>query len=269
MVGTALDLPKPLQNMLGTLISSHILSSWNICSSGHNVISVNIRFSQPAIGSVDIKPVYYRKQTAKQVSHNKARSNAHKQRQDYTQAYQHRLQTTAARTEIPNPAMPKDPPEPPQLPAPQPPPSPPPPNPAPAPLPPSPPKTDSKKRKIDTLTPETLRLDNVDSPIFVDTPDIPSNITTEEPPDSPDCLTPLHLTHEKLNHTDFDNGTAVAAVEWSVHPPVISPSPPLSTPSLPILSPPLPPQPPDPLEQSGKHNPDLLKWYRIVSTFKR
>ena len=93
MVGTTLDLPKPLQNMLGTLISSHILSSWNICSSGHNVISVNIRFSQPAIGSVDIKPVYYRKQTAKQVSHNKARSNAHKQRQDYTAAARSEIDT--------------------------------------------------------------------------------------------------------------------------------------------------------------------------------
>ena len=215
------------------------------------MISVNIRFSQPAIGSVDIKPVYYRKQTAKQVSHNKARSNAHKQRQDYT---------TAARTEIPNPALPKDPPEPPQPPAPQ-----PPPHPAPAPPPPSPPKTDSKKRKIDTLTPETLRLDTGDSPTFVDTPDIPSNITIEEPPDSTDCLTPLHFTHEKLNHTDFDNGTAVAAVECSVHPPMISPSPPLATPSLPISSPPPPPQPPDPLEQLEKHNPDLLQWYIIGS----
>ena len=217
---------------------NNILSSWNISSNGHNAVYVNIRFSQPdpaIAGIVDMtQPAYYRKQTPKQVRHNKARA----------QAYQHRLQTTAARTEIPNPAMPKDPPEPPQPPAPQ-----PPPHPAPAMPPPSPPKTDSKKRKIDTLTPETLRLDTVDSPTFVDTPDIPSNITTEEPPDSPDCLTPLHLTHEKLNHTDFDNGTAVAAVECSVHPPVISPSPPLSTPSLPILSPPPPSQIPDPFEE--------------------
>ena len=119
-----------------------------------------------------------------------------------------------------------------------------------------------------------LRSDTVDSPTFVDTPDIPSNITTDEPPDSPDCLTPLHLTHEKLNHTDFDNGTAVAAVECSVHPLVISPSPSLSTPSLPILSPPPPPQPPDqsppkppdPVEelnrQISKLNPEMIQWLK-------
>lgn len=68
MVGTTLDLPKPLQNMLGTLISNHILSSWNIYSSGYNIISVNIWFSEPAIASVDMSLCIIGN-TAKQVRH--------------------------------------------------------------------------------------------------------------------------------------------------------------------------------------------------------
>ena len=47
MAEPALELPKTLRNMLGSLMCNNILSSWNISSNGHNAINVNIRFSQP------------------------------------------------------------------------------------------------------------------------------------------------------------------------------------------------------------------------------
>ena len=245
MVDTALDLPKPLQNMLGTLVCSHILSSWNICSSGQNMISVNIRFSQPAIGGSVVQPVYYRKQTTKQVNHNKARTHAYKQRLDST-----------ARTMQINPSIPKEhedaqpPPPPPPLSS--------PPHPT-SPPQPSPPKTDSKKRKIDTLTPETFRLETTTSPpTVIDTPVKLSDI--EQYPDSQNSPINVLDTPERCDHGDIDDGSAAAdSFTYSVHPPVIPPSPPLSNPSLPILSPPPPPQPPDPLE--GKFDPAY--WYNV------
>ena len=88
MAEPALELPVTLRNMLGSIMCNNILSSWNISSNEHNAICVSIRFIQPdpaIAGSVDmLQPVYYRKQTPKQVRHNKGR----------TQAYQQRLQTT-------------------------------------------------------------------------------------------------------------------------------------------------------------------------------
>ena len=47
MAEPALELPKTLRNMLGSLMCNNILSSWNISSNGHNAVYVNIRFSQP------------------------------------------------------------------------------------------------------------------------------------------------------------------------------------------------------------------------------
>ena len=246
MADTALELPTPLRSILGTLMCNNILSSWNIYSSGHNVISVNIRFSQPAIAGNEEyvkQPVYYRKQSRKQVTHNKARAHAYKHRQDST-----------ARTAELNPSTSQEYSE-----------EQPPPPPPSAPPHPSPPKTDSKKRKIDTLTPETFRLDTTElSTTTIDSPDKPSD-TVAQPPDSP--TSPTHVDDTRF--VNSDDGTAVAdGDDYCLHPPVIPLSPPLSNPSFPILSPPdLPPEPPDPLEEFGRLNPELMQWYR--TTFKR
>ena len=80
MAVSALGLPPILVNMLETLVDQNTLSSWNIFSNKQGIVCVNIRFTQLAdnAGHVDmVQPVYYRRQTPKQISRNKQRAATH------------------------------------------------------------------------------------------------------------------------------------------------------------------------------------------------
>jgi len=242
MVVSTLDLPKTLVNMLSTLADNNELNSWNIFSTRHGVC-LNIRFSNAEPGSHSPMPVYYRKQTPRQAKRNLDR------------AYTHRHGIAAAITEI-NPNIHKEP----VVSTPMKPPAPkktpltmilsstpqstniPPLSPLHAPS--SPPVTlDSKKRKIDVISPEIVRTQDENTwNTHIDTPELLTHIHNDTSPESFD--EPLNDTLDDIiaiNNYDCDN----------MHPPVInlndcSPLPPVnpSSVSAPPPSPPSPSQPP-------------------------
>ena len=76
MAVSALGLPPILVNMLETLVDQNTLSSWNIFSNKQGIVCVNIWFTGDMANQVE--PVYYRKQTPKQIDHNKQRAANHR-----------------------------------------------------------------------------------------------------------------------------------------------------------------------------------------------
>jgi hypothetical protein len=252
MAVSALYLPKTLMNMLSTLVQNNELNSWNIFSTRHGVC-VNIRFVNAKAGSHSpSRPVFYRRQTARQVIRN--RDRAHKHKHD-----KHNLDTLVNTSS--NPSIPKETEHlghisktefstpgsvavtshvlPPPL------------TPSHSNTPPSPPATlESKKRKIDLISPELMRTEpeNIWS-THIGTPELLTHIHNETATDSSDEHLDDTLDDIIRNNYDCD-------IKY-VHPPVVNPN---SHPPLPEVTPssvsvPHPPYPPEPPDQTLPPDP--------------
>lgn len=155
MAVSDIGLPDMLTNMLGTIIKSNKLNSWNIYENRPGVICVNIRFTADIAiegsGTYE-QPMHYRRQSDRQVTRNRDRARIYHNKHTHTEPAAPPMSTPTLPPLISTP--------------PQPPPS--------APFPPLPTlptlfQVDYKKRKFDTLSPEIARMDTPPQPLTLDT----------------------------------------------------------------------------------------------------